>query len=648
MRVRTIICLVLALAVLAAGFPGPAAAADREQPYEWVFAVYMAADNDLYGAALDDLGEMSAVPPLPGVAVAFLLDFPDDELDGAYYLDWGKRQPLPGWRRQEAEFNSGDGELLASFLRLVREYFPSRRYALVLWDHGDGWRPAEQGRGLRGVPGSGSVDREFGQTRPERRTEGLRGVCFDQSTGDLLEIPELRSALASSGLRPDLIGFDACLMGMVEVAYELKDTGTVMVASEELVPGSGWPYDDVLIWLGQNPQADPAAFGDAIVAAYAREYAGLAGPAPMMSAVDLRAMGEVRNRLDSLATALVEDFEKFAEQIVRATWDCDYFLSYLADYCDLYDFARLLAEYCSSSGIRTKAQALMNSVDEAVLSHAVAPSAYPPFHERSHGLAVWLPWGGEPAWGPYPVEAFQSLLEYYRDRLAFARVTLWDEFLARMILGQTPSVLRVVSTDPEYADLDVPVGKTIVLEFSERIRSGPGYGKIVLKDASGRGVSLKKRISGSKLSIDPARDLSYGTTYTLTVPLNAVKTTKGAYLDEDYYLVFQTEPPDTEPPAVEGTDPESGATDVSVRIKIRIDYSEQVFRGPKYSKIELRDADGKKVSLSIRIAEDVLELRPRKSLKPQTAYTLTVPAGAVKDKAGNAAGELVLSFTTGR
>jgi hypothetical protein len=37
-----------------------------------------------------------------------------------------------------------------------------------------------------------------------------------------------------------IIGADACLMGMLEVAYEWKDRASFFVASEEIEPGDGW------------------------------------------------------------------------------------------------------------------------------------------------------------------------------------------------------------------------------------------------------------------------------------------------------------------------------------------------------------------------------------------------------------------------
>ncbi|MBC7105501.1 MAG: hypothetical protein H5T97_06160, partial [Firmicutes bacterium] len=313
------------------------------------------------------------------MAVVVLRDLPGKQGDGVYLVGRSGMSPVPGWGERPGELNTGDGALLTAFVSFVRDQFPARRYALVLWDHGDGWRRAEQSAPPRSLTGI-QADREAGSSQPSlaERPLGLRGVCFDydgaDTVRDFLEVPELREALVQAGLRLDLIGFDACLMGMAEVAYELKDAASVMVASEEVVPGDGWPYDAVLAWLGQNPSADGAALGRAIVSAYAESHSGSLGQcAPVMSAVDLARMADVQAKAGTLAEALQRGYPQYKSGIDRATWECDYFESDLHDYRDLYDFACLVADYCRSSAeISAQAGELMAGIDAAVLEHRVA------------------------------------------------------------------------------------------------------------------------------------------------------------------------------------------------------------------------------------------------------------------------------------
>ncbi len=61
-----------------------------------------------------------------------------------------------------------------------------------------------------------------------------RSICYDDTSGgDALDNRELRFALAGVcallGRKIDLLSMDACLMNMVEVAWQLRDSVNVIV-----------------------------------------------------------------------------------------------------------------------------------------------------------------------------------------------------------------------------------------------------------------------------------------------------------------------------------------------------------------------------------------------------------------------------------
>ncbi|ACX53231.1 peptidase C11 clostripain (plasmid) [Ammonifex degensii KC4] len=585
------------------------ARADANLP-DWVFAVYMAADNDLSRFALADLREMLSVPGLGGNVVVVLLDLPGSENDGVYLVQRGTLQPVPGWP-QGQELNTGDPSLLAAFLDFVRNKFPAGRYALILWDHGAGWRKLQP-----------------------------RGVCFDDLSRDFLMVPELRQALVRARVPLDLVGFDACFMGMVEVAYELEGLASVMVASEEGEPGDGWPYDKILTWLVANAStADGKALGRAIVSAYTQAYQGYG--ALTMSAIDLGCIKDVREKTDSLAVALLRNFDSDKTQISQAVQNARSY--HREEFRDLYDYASLLTSYCSSSvEIRAAAQDLQKSIERAVLANGTTQ-----YDDRSRGLSIWL---------PPESQAYLELLSYYGvdfasmfnwySNLRFAKESRWGHFIKKWILDESTPIATafgVESTDPADGATDVPVDKTITLTYNTPVRPGPAYGKIALLDASGRKVSIRKKLAGTVFTIDPVKNLSYGTTYTLVLPAGAVKDGAGN-LSEEFVLSFTTEPPDVTPPAVVETDPPAGGVVDSLKPVLKVRFSEQVYTGRNYSRIAIYDESGRRVAVSKRISGDLLEVRPVGALKPGMAYRLYLPAGAVKDKAGNLSEEFELVF----
>jgi hypothetical protein len=115
----------------------------------------------------------------------------------------------------------------------------------------------------------------------------------------------MRSALSDISAfigRPlDVIGFDACLMGMTEVAYEVHDYASVMVASEHSEPSSGWPYDAVLTQLTATPDINAAELATIVVDSY---YIAYVPTSYTMTAIDLTKIDAVVNGLNDLAQAL--------------------------------------------------------------------------------------------------------------------------------------------------------------------------------------------------------------------------------------------------------------------------------------------------------------------------------------------------------
>ncbi|MBK9711942.1 MAG: hypothetical protein IPO81_11565 [Kouleothrix sp.] len=267
----------------------------------WAVLVYMAGDNNLEPFAYADLAEMHRLPSDQGVHVVVQLDSRAGATERYRFFPGGHAlagEPL-------GEINTGDPAALTEFISWARRYFPADRTALIIWNHGTGLRdlPADFDYSALRSAETGGVKAElqhslFGSTlkRLGQARRHLRGVAIDATDRDYLDTQELRRALADvPGDRPcvDLIGFDACLMSVIEIGYELRGLAEYMVGSQEIEPGVGWPYGDVLSALAANPAMSGAQLGEAIVRCYA-ESTGLklrGAPARFtQSALDLRAV----------------------------------------------------------------------------------------------------------------------------------------------------------------------------------------------------------------------------------------------------------------------------------------------------------------------------------------------------------------------
>jgi hypothetical protein len=128
------------------------------------------------------------------------------------------------------ELDMGEGGALADFVNWGRAYAPSRYTLLAIVDHGGGWAP--------------SPAAVFTDTLPIRRPNymaGGSGLSWDFTNGyDYLDSPELRTALGlatGQGADPlDVVFYDVCLMGMLEVAYQIQGYTDFFVSSQNI----GW------------------------------------------------------------------------------------------------------------------------------------------------------------------------------------------------------------------------------------------------------------------------------------------------------------------------------------------------------------------------------------------------------------------------
>jgi len=106
--------------------------------------------------------------------------------------------------------------------------------------------------------------------------------------------------------------------------------------------------------------------------------------------------------------------------------------------------------------------------------------------------------------------------------------------------------------------------------------------------------------------------------------------------------------PDTTAPTVNGSDPSNDATGVVIDKTIALTFSEEILVGGAYDQIGLKDGSNNAVTFTKNISGNTLTLDPVSDLGYNSSYTVTVPAGAIKDAAGNGlTSEYALTFTTG-
>ena len=149
-------------------------------------------------------------------------------------------------------------DTLLDFINYCKYNYPADRNMLIFWDHG-----------------SGAV---YGFGYDEHATDYYAALTLD----------EIRSAVDKSGLKFEMIGFDACLMGSLEVACALSDYSDYLVASEDFESGAGWEYQNWLTLLGYNSSTPMKDVGKVIIDDFIKESRSYYGSDGILALIDLR------------------------------------------------------------------------------------------------------------------------------------------------------------------------------------------------------------------------------------------------------------------------------------------------------------------------------------------------------------------------
>lgn len=355
----------------------------------WTVMVFVNADNNLEPFGWKDLRAMEMVGSTPQVNIVVQFD----TLSGParrYHIQQQGNQSWPGMisspvLQELGEVNMGDPVTLLDFIRFSTEQFPARRYALVVWNHGTGFK------------------------------DQIRNISFDDTFQDSITIPELgwvlSRAMAYTRGPIEMLGLDACLMALTEVACEVAPYARVMVASQENEPADGWDYSAWLKDLVANPSMNGYELGRSVVDTYMAFYAY---GSVTQSVVDLRQMEGVAGALDRLAREVMAD-QSVLPAVYRQIGQSSFSFRGDEDYIDLMDFLLRVEEdsRITSPAVREAARmALLETRNAVYYNRAGGTTA-----GNARGISIYFPTN------PYRFEY---------DQLAFSRDTAWPELLLHL------------------------------------------------------------------------------------------------------------------------------------------------------------------------------------------------------------------------
>jgi len=393
---------------------------------QWTWLVYMAGDNNLEGAGRDDLAEMKQVGSTDDVNVIVQFDT-EENVTTRYRIEKNKARVV----EKLSGVDCGDPKVLTQFIKWGVQKYPANHYLLDVWNHGGGWEnlPADYNydairlaKPSRAAKLSRLKRALFRTTvkKIHKRKGNDRAIAIDCGSHDYLDNQELRNGVYNglpNGQKFDILGCDACLMNMLEIAYEMKDTANYMVGSEETEPGAGWPYTAILKQLVANPATKPADLAKTIVAEYGK-YFQKAGETATQSALDLGQIQSVAAAVNELAGVLLADLQNVAGGVSLARERAQKFE--MPEYVDLGDLAGQIAQRLTQNAqVKAATDKVLNALNPTTGEGLVIQNAVSgPTVQRASGLSIYF---------PHP----EDYAPDYSD-LAFSKDGSWNKFLEEL------------------------------------------------------------------------------------------------------------------------------------------------------------------------------------------------------------------------
>ena len=284
----------------------------------------------------------------------------------------------------------GDWHQLVDFAGWAQSQYPAKHTFIVVWNHGNGWH------------------------RPEFVT---KDISYDDRTGHSIKTEELGQAMQQIALqlghKVDIYASDACLMGMIEVAAEMKDSVNYFIGSQDLEPGAGWPYNTFLKQWQSQPKASAREISQILSREYKTAYSGgiYGHGSATMSVFDLNYIDDYHQAVKNFTSEMMQMSSSKKTAVLEALQSSKFFDK--TDYRDMMDFTHKMM---ASALIKKSGEDLKIAHNKLVIANDQNQD------QVTYGLSIWLP-------------SDQSEFDSYADRyenLNFNKKTNWAGFLKQL------------------------------------------------------------------------------------------------------------------------------------------------------------------------------------------------------------------------
>lgn len=295
-------------------------------------------------------------------------------------------------------------EMMAEVFNWVREEFPAAGYGAIMSSHATGYLPEDY---------YGNPKKYEGWSRGSSSSWSPQLRSFGQEyydAGTHTQEMEIKDLAAAIPYKLDYIVFDACLMGTVEVAWELRNVCSYVAFSPCEIPAAGFDYRTLVEHLLKPDVPDVKAVCQEYFAFYENDSTYGA----TITLVDC-------SRLDRLAVTCRELFDRYRSGIRNLDGENVQVYDRRVNskkYYAFFDLKDMLREAGASDADLARLQA---ALDEAIVYEAHTAQFITVKLDRVCGLAMYLP--------AYPdcradiYHGTEFLDGFYRENIAWNQAT---------------------------------------------------------------------------------------------------------------------------------------------------------------------------------------------------------------------------------
>ena len=295
-------------------------------------------------------------------------------------------------------------EMMTEVFNWVREEFPADGYGAIMSSHATGYLPEDYYANPKKYEG-----RDRGSSSswsPQLRSFGQEYYDAGTKTQEM-EIKDLAAAIP---YKLDYLVFDACLMGTVEVAWELRNVCSYVAFSPCEIPAAGFDFRNLVEHLLKPEVPDVMAVCQDYFAFYQHDTTYGA----TITLVDC-------SRLDRLAATCRELFDRYRSGIRNLDGKNVQVYDRRIDSKKYYAFFDLKDMLREAGASETDLASLQAALDEAIVYEAHTAKFINVQLDRVCGLATYLP-----AYPDYRRDIYHGteFLDYfYQENIAWNQAT---------------------------------------------------------------------------------------------------------------------------------------------------------------------------------------------------------------------------------